>query len=472
MDKTLKSMYKDIINNRNIEENVPDFLSNVTDRYHTYAAVRLALHYYTCFEMYLDEKKDIETQLSEYIKRVNTIISEAVLEHKGSEERSDYIRQIDAIRKEIVARMEMVSCYIDLFEIYEYALNRVEYRFKETAPVGEDEDFAREILKHIFDSEDNAIINERIKEIIGQLPIRITKQKYFEYIHDGLMELDGVQADVLETYIYMIRSSALLNVSEDMKAAYPALWESKEKLEALDFKNITKEEYEAATKLIRDGAPVLETETTVCYSLAEIINEVYTLLVGALYKEKDSAESDKQMKAAISIIQKINAMFLNDMQKEPAQEMLSSFEVLEGFQESMEYDLISFEDGLYHIDRHHRAQIKSMGKEEQLDRLLMETKLLSGSLFIDLDKKNTDGAVDRKRLQEVTDQLMKDIEDKFQSTDRMIIRAIMAQTINQLPVFFKNHTEVMEYVLYSLSKCTDLAEKYACREIIESMMEV
>ena len=46
----------------------------------------------------------------------------------------------------------------------------------------------------------------------------------------------------------------------------------------------------------------------------------------------------------------------------------------------------------------------------------------------------------------------------------------MANTLNKLPVFFKNHSEVMDYVLYSLNKCSDLAEKYACIEIINEMM--
>ena len=64
-----------------------------------------------------------------------------------------------------------------------------------------------------------------------------------------------------------------------------------------------------------------------------------------------------------------------------------------------------------------------------------------------------------------------ELTDRFKSTDRMITRAIMANTMELMPVYFNTHTEVMEYVLYSLNRCTDIAEKYASMEIIQGFME-
>ena len=117
--------------------------------------------------------------------------------------------------------MNLLTSYTDLFQIYEYALNRVEYRFKEMEQLEDDEEYAKDVLRFIFNSEDNLQINEMIKEIIGQLPIRITKQKYFDYLEDGLYELLGVQEDVFETYIYMVRSSAILDFIDDEKIHIP-----------------------------------------------------------------------------------------------------------------------------------------------------------------------------------------------------------------------------------------------------------
>ena len=82
--------------------------------------------------------------------------------------------------------MEAITRYVDLFELYEYALNRVEYRFKEMDRVEDDEAFARKVLRYIFESDDNSVINNRIKEIISQLPVRITKEKYYDFMRSGI----------------------------------------------------------------------------------------------------------------------------------------------------------------------------------------------------------------------------------------------------------------------------------------------
>lgn len=469
MSKNLKKFYRDIINNRNLQECIPEFMGLSAEKYSTYAMVRLALNYYTGYEMYWDE--NWTGQIHEYIKLINDIISDTLLQVRSKEELEVYVKQIDEIRKGIKVRMEMLTLFVDLFEIYEYALNRVEYRFKKMDQIKEDEELAREVLRYIFDSEDNVMINERIKEIIGQLPVRITRQKYYDYISDSLHELIGAGEDILETYIYITRSCAMIDISTDMKEAYPLLWHKKERLEGLDFKNITKKEYDEATFLVQEAATFLELESSAYYNLIELVNELYTILLCAPYIGQASEDDNRHREAALHIIRSTNCAFSKNKQEEPTSEILASFGIIEGLQEDMEYDIISLEDILYHIDKNHRRLVDSLGNGEQLHSLLQSKDLQSGSLFIDLDNVNSDVTIDKQRLSKEIDKLIKELEERFQSLDRMIVRAIMANTMNKIPVFFNSHTEVMEYVLYSLNKCTDLAEKYASIEIIEDMME-
>lgn len=469
MSRNLKSIYKNIINNHKLQESIPEFFELAAEKYNTYSTVRLALHYYIGYEMYWDENWTGQTR--EYIKSINDIITDTLLEVKDKDNLVEYVRQIDNIRNNITVRMEMLTLFVDLFEIYEYALNRVEYRFNDMDQIKEDEELAREVLRYIFDSEDNVMINEKIKEVIGQLPVRITKQKYFDYISDSLNELIGASGDVLETYIYIIRSCAMLDISSDMKEAYPLLWEKKDKLERLDFKKISNIEYEEATLLVQEAAALLEVESSAYYNLIEIVNELYTILLCAPYIVQASEDSNEHREAALHIIGSINKAFTKDKQEELTSEMLASFGIIEGLQEDMEYDIISLEDIIYQIDKNHRMLVDSLGREEQLHSLLYSKKLHSGSLFVDLDDKDSDELIDKDKLIKEKDMLIDELEGRFQSLDRMIVRAIMANTMNKMPVFFNSHTEVMEYVLYSLNKCTDIAEKYASIEIIEGMME-
>lgn len=470
MNMNLKNTYKKIINNHNLQENIPSFLNGVVGKYHTFSTVQLALLYYTYYEMYCDDKDIWDEQLLKYSKELNAIITETITTSKSGKELEEYVIQVDKLRGAIISKMDTITSYSDLIMIYEYALNRVEYRFEDMGDIEDDQEFARKVLRFIFKSEDNVQINEIIKEVIGQLPIRITRQKYFDYFRDGLHELNGVQEDTLETYIYLIRSSATLNITDDIKDEYPKLWEKKEFLEKLDFKNITRKEYETAIDMVKDAALYLELISTTYYNLMEVINELYVILICSPYIGIGSHEDKIQEEAGLYIIRGINEAFIADKQEEPGEDILNKFEVLEGFLEKMNYDLMSFEDGISHINTDHRPLVESMMGEKLLNVLLLSKDLLSGSVFIDL-KKKSNALVDSKKIQTEIDKLKEDLSNKFKDSDRMIMRAIMANTINRLPVFFKDHTEVMNYVLYSLDKCRDIAEKYACMEIINSMME-
>ncbi|HHT88902.1 MAG TPA: hypothetical protein GX002_07830 [Clostridiales bacterium] len=471
MSKSLKAIYKDLLNNNNLHDNIPKALQTAVDKYYTYAIVRLALFYYTYYEMYCDEKGNWSDNLHEYIGSINGLISEGILQAKGNEDIEKLIRQIDDIRKNVSAEMEILTLYVDLFKIYEYALNRIEYRFKKTDHIEDDEEFARMVLRYIFDSEDNVIVNDRIQDIIGQLPIRITRKKYFDYLRSGFNMLAGASTDVWKTLLYIIRSSADLDIKQDTKDAYPMLWDKKEKLENLDYKEITKDEYEAAALVIQEAAEYLQIETTAFYGLAEIVNEVYTLLLCIPYMKSEEMVNSEQRDAAFHILRSINEAFLEEKQDDLPSEILNKFEVLEGVQEYMEHELIRLEDVLYHIDEQHKSLISSLETEKMLQALLQCKVLHSGSLFADMDDLDSDSSPDSEGLSREVEKLIKELDDKFQRSDRMIIRAIMANTIDKIPVFFDTHTEIMEYVLYALNRCTDIPEKYASIEIIKSFME-
>lgn len=470
MNKKLKSMYKEIINNRNLRENIPSFLKLMADKYYTSASVRLALHYFTFYEMYCDDKNLWDSQITGYFDRISKIITHIVKDSTGIDYKA-YVKETDEIRNGIKAGMNCLACYTDIFEIYEYALNRVEYRFKEMEQLDDDEEIARRILRGIFDSDDNVMINEMIKEVIGQLPMRITRQKYFEYLKDGLSGLIGASQDSFETYMYMIRSSAILDYPEDSKDIFPYLWEKKSYLEKIDFKNISKEEYETAAEVKSDAITFIDIETTAYYSLMELVNELYTILVCAPYKGNEFPEEREFREAAFYIVGEINTAYIKNKQDEISQDVVEKFKTLEGYQEDTEFDLLRLEDALFHINEHHRDMVENITEENLFDSLLLSKDLISNSLFIDLNKDKTGEIISHDSFQKEINKLIDDLKDKFQNCDRMIMRAIMANTINKVPVFFNSHSEVMDYVLYSLSKCTDPAEKYACVEILNEIMD-
>ncbi|MDD3173626.1 MAG: hypothetical protein PHF63_08205, partial [Herbinix sp.] len=413
MDKKIRRISQDIQNGKLLEENIPQIFNNLADHYHILAQVRLAMHYFTFYEEYYDDENTWSAEAGTVISTINQLIYDNILQSKSGEVLEKAIRELDAIRGDIMNRMNALTAFADIFQNYEYILNRLEYRFKEETISVDEEEFSKEVLRFIFDSEDNLIINEKIKEIIGQLPIRITKQKYFEILKDSLGAYLGADGTSFDAYLYMLRTSAMLYSLDDMETLYPTLWEKKEYLSHLEYKDITKENYEKAVSILRAATLNLETETTVYYGLQEIINEVYALLLCSPYSGMVASDNDKAEKAAVSIIRDINEIFLTNEKKDILDDLMDQFSDLEGVQEELSFEIDMMENAFYEIGKNHKALAESLMLNHIFHVLKRSQSLLSNSLFVDFKEEKEEITVDENRITQEAEALEKELTALF-----------------------------------------------------------
>lgn len=471
MDKNLKLLNKEIRNGNLLEENIPKLFNQLADHYNVYAGVRLTMHYFAFYETFCDDEDTWSKDALEMTSRLNQIIRHNIIESQSGVGREEAIRAVDALRKDIMKHMNALMTYTDIFQTYEYVLNRVEYRFKSEVNTFDEEEFAKEILRYIFDSVDNVIINEKIKDIISQLPIRMTKQKYFDLLKGSIQAYLGTDLSSLDSYLYILKTSAMLYHEEGMETLYPALWEKKQLLSQLKYQDITKEVYEKALSTLQAATLFLETQTTVYYGLQEIVNEVYALLLCSPYAGMVNSETGTAQEASGSILAEINGYFVNQEKKELSTELMDKFTDIEGVQEELSFEISIMEDTLYEVNSNHKSLTESLMLEQVLQVLLRSKDLLSNSLFIDLDlSKTEEEVVDEEKVEQEVKALEEELVILFNQHDRIVSRAVMANTISKMPVFFVDHKEVMDYVRYSLERCTDIHEKSACYEIINDIM--
>ncbi|NLP35293.1 MAG: hypothetical protein GX359_08905 [Clostridiales bacterium] len=470
MKINIQNLCNNIRKGKLLEENIPTFFNLIADHYNRYAGINLAMHYHTFYEFYLEDSKNWSKEAKSITLKINKIIRDNVLQ-EGKNDRIEIIRKVDELRKEIMKRMNCLSVYIDIFKIYEYVLNRTEYRFKpeEVIDIANDE-FARELLQYIFNTEDNVVINAKLMEIVGQLPVRMTKQKYFDVVKESLNNYIGADKSSLDTYIYMLRTTAMLHSEEGMAADYPKLWEYKDMLSKFKFKNISFEEYRSAEQILKDATSFLNTESSVYYSLQEIINGIYAILLTSTYLVTENTETISSKETVNAILNEVNRLFLSKEKANPAEELELKFESLEGIQEEHFYEAMIMDDTLDEIDINQRKLVESLAMEPFLNTLIRTKKLLSDSLFIDLDEIVSDSKVGESHIRLAATKLQEEMAVLFARHDRLVVRAVMANTLSHIPVFFNNHTEVMNYVRYSLDRCNDPYEKTACIEILKGIM--
>ncbi len=473
----MKKYINEISKNKNLESNLPIYASYMMDLYNKRAGVEFAMDYYT-FQGMISDNVTKDDYLLKYTKEFNDIIANYVLNIIVDDGREQAIAKIDSLRNNVYNVVEVLTCYADIFARYEYVINRCEYLFNEikTNSKYTDEDFTREVMQYIFSEEDNAVVNSRICEIISELPLRMTKNKFFELLDGGMSVYKDTDKITIDDFIYSVETSAMLKMPENMEH-YTELFEIYNEIKAIDYKNITEKEYRDTAEKLNFAADYIERATDIFMILQGLINKAYVMVIAAPYVDTE----DKEVKNSVDIIRNINENFYNDEFITLEEKITDNFIFLEGVPEKIQNIIQSAEYVLDDVKKDKLNIVKNIMADKIYLGLFLCEKLLSDSLFINLSAEYNifeEKTVDKndetditEYLREKQDKLITELTEFFNSNQKIVNKSVMSLVLSKLPVFFNNITEVQDYIYNSLNNCTNKAEKAACIEIINGLME-
>ncbi|MBQ5446207.1 MAG: hypothetical protein IIT48_06030 [Lachnospiraceae bacterium] len=473
----MKKYINEISKNKNLESNLPIYASYMMDLYNKRAGVEFAMDYYT-FQGMISDNVTKDDYLLKYTKEFNDIIANYVLNIIVDDGREQAIAKIDSLRNNVYNVVEVLTCYADIFARYEYVINRCEYLFNEikTNSKYTDEDFTREVMQYIFSEEDNAVVNSRICEIISELPLRMTKNKFFELLDGGMSVYKDTDKITIDDFIYSVETSAMLKIPENMEH-YTELFEIYNEIKAIDYKNITEKEYRDTAEKLNFAADYIERATDIFMILQGLINKAYVMVIAAPYVDTE----DKEVKNSVDIIRNINENFYNDEFITLEEKITDNFIFLEGVPEKIQNIIQSAEYVLDDVKKDKLDIVKNIMADKIYLGLFLCEKLLSDSLFINLSAEYNifeEKTVDKndetditEYLREKQDKLITELTEFFNSNQKIVNKSVMSLVLSKLPVFFNNITEVQDYIYNSLNNCTNKAEKAACIEIINGLME-
>ena len=368
---------------------------------------------------------------------------------------------------ELLRRFRDLTCYVDKFNIYEHALNRVEYRFRDDDyPSGySDENITRRLMQFILEDEDNMAINRKISQVIGQLPVRLTKNKFFEMLSNGLSIYKGGTKESLKNFLYMLKTTAMLENTETMTVNYPYLDDFFKEFKEVKFKNITKEQYDEMMANIAKVSEYMEDLMNSNMMIQEILND----LLIVLYTYENQLD-DNIVKGCTEIIKETNLLFLGKFSPKSLEEIEDMFVMLEGTQEEL-YPKLSSYDITDQIMESYSENIEKLGLKDVYDVVYKLPRLNSDSMFMELTVDEDNTTADEEYVKAKEEELYKEYTELFADNEKLINRAVMSASIAELPVFFNNISELQDYIYNTLSVCNDKAEKLACIEILNGIME-
>ncbi len=382
--------------------------------YFELAITELAMEYYSLNEREKELGDVIKEEKACQFRDRLTKIVESIFD-------SDYdavelSKNAGGLREEIKAQVESLVRKIDRLELEKYVDQRQE-NVSEAYDYANDDEAAKAVLRSVFGVNDNNLINERIKMAVYELPVRMTKVRFFDILKNSLKVYIGLSGDVLDKMIYLLESSSGLAGDAEF---------GNEDLHTFD-----KESLEAKYDYLND--------------LAGICN--YLCVIGKCSDEVRGADSERTgslinlIKAASELGEESNA--------KTAEKILTE---LEGRLEELSEKKLVLEARL-------EGYLESNKKpDEEAVKLESMKRLLSSSVYADIGE-GFEENVDEARVEKKYEELAAKLDEAFKNGTKALNHARQAAVLSTLPVFFNSHNEVMEYVRKSLSSCSNIHEK-------------
>lgn len=480
MSSKIRNCVRDLENKRNPEKRIQEYVEEYMQIQNSYAETQFMMEYYMFYEVVSEEMNPYIHQAEDIIGALHGIV-EAYYEKNPSKEQIKGMEQeLLSLRQSILDKMDVLAAYIDCFIVYEYILNRIQYRFDDMETMPEDSVFAQSLVEFIFSGEDSAVVSDYIRTAMGQLPVRIARSRYFEWIRNSISCYIDSDKESLDSFLYMFRTNAMMYRNEHMEEYFTEFVQVIEELAVLDYENIDCSTYRIYEEKLLANSSKLNDLSDLYMQLGELINEMYCICASAGY-----AGGEKQSDAGRIVIRGVNALFLSKdsdvwslnggspagTEDEKLDWLQSQLEYVEGKLEGIYTSVNTAGAVLDEITVSWEGLIESLGLREDFDTLGKLFILSSGGTFANLEKHGQGETVTGRMAEETADALILECKEFFKGKSRMLRRAVMANTMGIMPIVFQSPEEVSQYVMDSLQQCDDEAEKYAAKQILIDLMQ-
>ncbi|MBR3833234.1 MAG: hypothetical protein IKJ73_02855 [Lachnospiraceae bacterium] len=461
MKSTCKKIVTDISRDKDLLETIPKYVDMLKGQYNLYSVVKLCLNFYTIREM-LEDGTNV-TDFKEDYDKVSTLLTKALLECQDISQ--DDIKIIDDLRNSVEYKMKLLTSYTDGFEIYEYILNRLEAGIKNTAEEVDVELLSNKMFQYVFSENDTVVVNSKLQILMSQLPVRMTKNKFYDVVANTLSIYKGGETSSVNDFVDMLKTAVLINKPEGFETEYPELFDVYKRLEETDYKNIDEGTFDRLVMDVNQGAEYITQQVSFYMLFQEVINDTYTILLTTMDKSEKS--ENESYKSAVKIIDTC----INSFTEDSAEDLMDAFMSLEGAQENVYENVMILETVLDDVELKSDDMTDDIKKE--ITKLRTVEKLVSSSLFIDLKKsmKTESRIADSEYINGLKEELTNSFAEYFKDKSMVVVRSIMCKILAAMPIFLDTQQEIKNYFDYVLCNCKNDSELTACNKLVCEIIE-
>ncbi len=460
----IHAIIRNLKSKNNQEENLKAYFEELSGRYEQYFTVTLAFSFLELCGILKDAADANEAFPDIYdgtLSGICTDLSEALQAYYLNGDAVSSGR-MTALRSEHIAAVERISNAVDVYTLDEYILNRIEYRFAENgSPEKEftDGDLTDMLIAWLTGIPRD-VQNLSIARIVEQLPVRMTKNRFYEMLSERLGIYKESDTEALSSVVSMLLSASGLNEDLPADPLYAPLIRMDQALRTDDLKNVSKKDFEIYENTLLASSIALNRNMDLGSALQNVLNAFSGVLLSGGHGSGAASEN-----AGILISKTLE---WSENCQNGMDELYALCEKLEGVLEETREKIEEAAGVLESI----RLQYgKDDAETEESCRTMEMLSILSGnSAFAPLEP--VQGVpVSDAFLREKEDLVLKRYASLFEEVKRPYLRAAMARAISVLPPHFSTQEEVENYIMDSLSGCRDEAEKRCCTELLKKITE-
>lgn len=464
-----KDLVRAIKKGKELEKNLPIYRNRLFDIYHQVSLLHVTMDYFVLYET-LQEKSGKENgYLADTISEVNQVIQTIFIDGIfGEEEKKEQIARILSARDEVIRMMKILTMYTDKLQIYEHVVNRMELKFENQIELADVDTFVQKVYQYIFSGKDNVVINESIKEVLAELPVRMARSKYFQMIENSMSVYKDADKSALDRFVYMLETSAMLYEPEGVGEYFLDIKEFSDRLGKMCFSAMSEAEFRMVYDELQEKAEFIEEVADLYVSIQGLLNSLYCYETSFQGQEHEK-ESEQ---ACLAIIKGVNQLFAEGNWADIPQKIQEKLVLTEGKQESLVEEMMQLEAGLMDIQMGQEEKLEQLGMLADFDKLdAMQQLLAASGTFVEFEEEAVEETADEAYVMEETAKLLEKLKVQFAENEMCVNRAVIAATISKFPVFFTSSKEVEEYIRESLERCQDDAERQASMNVIQAIME-
>ena len=372
-------------------------------------------------------------------------------------------QQLENIRIILTKRVKVLTAYQDTAEVYEIMAERLDkkkWMQEQKMKQGDDVQFANEVVHFIFMQKDNLLINEKLRGVLKCLPVRITTQKFLDYVTRSVGKYYGGYVEDLDAFINMCKETFCPAKVEGYGELFPDIAGTLRDVEAHACKDGAHQETVGVKEKVEKVTKDIHHALNVCHYMMSIINKQLAMQ----YVKKPLADVVKK-EPALQFVKNILA-FINENDSyrdfELSEKIHHSLVALEGKQEKWLDEIKNYAEAIHFALEDYEEVIKDLELTNSFEEIKKVEMLSSDNLFIDLQKEDKpceQVQVDNLMINEHAKDFTAFLEKEIKQLPREVRRIKIAQLLALVPPSFEKVEQVHSYILDAMQLCNDPYEK-------------